>query len=172
MILPRSSSGRGGDLRGRQGNSATRLRPGGVEKEMSRISIYKILVVIGLGGFALFGAHSLGFFRIDDGRMLHGKGDFQSIGSALKAYAIQVGRPPTTEQGLEAVVARPTLEPLPENWVQVMFKAPMDPWRQPYHNKLLSEADGVSRWELRSAGPDGVTGNEDDRAQEFEWRGR
>lgn len=139
---------------------------------MSRISIYKFLVVIALGGFVLFGAHSLGFFRIDDRRMPRCKGDFQSIGSALKAYAIQVGRPPPTEQGLEALVARPTLEPLPENWVQVMFKAPMDPWRQPYQYRLLSEADGAFRWELRSAGPDGIAGNEDDIAQEFEWKRR
>ena len=98
--------------------------------------------------------------------------DFQAISAALKMYEMNAGRPPTTEQGLEALVTRPALEPLPEDWVQIAEKVPMDPWRQPYHYMLLSEADGVFRWELRSAGPHGVTGNEDDRAQEFEWEGR
>jgi len=98
--------------------------------------------------------------------------DFQSASSALKTYQINAGRPPTTEQGLEALVTRPTLEPLPEDWVKIAERVPTDPWRQPYRYRLLSEADGVSRWELRSAGPDGVMGNEDDVAQEFEWKGR
>lgn len=98
--------------------------------------------------------------------------DFQSASSALKTYQINSGRPPTTEQGLEALVTRPTLEPLPEDWVQLMSGVPMDPWKQPYHYRMLSETDGVFRWELRSAGPDGLTGNEDDLVQEFEWKGR
>jgi hypothetical protein len=62
------------------------------------------------------------------------------------------------------------LEPLPEDWVQIMSKAPMDPWRQPFRYRELSAERGVFRWELRSAGPDGLTGNEDDLAQEYEWR--
>ena len=98
--------------------------------------------------------------------------DLQSISSALITYAINAGRPPTTEQGLEALVMRPNLKPIPGDWVQVAEKVPMDPWRQPYHYRLLSESDGVFRWELRSSGPDGLKGNHDDRAKEFEWRGR
>lgn len=116
---------------------------------------------------------SLASPSVSGGRALNRcRGDLLSVNSAVRAYVVSAGRPPTTEQGLEALVTRPTLEPLPEDWVQVMFKSPMDPWRQPYHYKLLSEVDGVSRWELRSAGPDGVTGNEDDRVREFEWKGR
>jgi general secretion pathway protein G len=98
--------------------------------------------------------------------------DFQSGSAALKTYQMNAGQPPTTEQGLEALVTRPTLEPLPEVWVQIAEKVPMDPWKQPYHYRLLSEADGVFRWELRSGGPDGIAGNEDDLAEEFEWKGR
>ena len=98
------------------------------------------------------------------------RADLLSLNSALKVYSLNAGRPPTTEQGLEALVARPTLEPLPEDWVQIMSKAPMDPWRQPFRYRELSAERGVFRWELRSAGPDGLTGNEDDLAQEYEWR--
>lgn len=98
------------------------------------------------------------------------RADLLSLNSALKVYSLNAGRPPTTEQGLEALVARPTLEPLPEDWVQIMSKAPMDPWRQPFRHRELSAERGVFRRELRSAGPDGLTGNEDDLAQEYEWR--
>lgn len=100
------------------------------------------------------------------------RADLLSVSSALRAYAISAGRPPTTEQGIEALVTRPSLEPLPEDWVKIADRVPTDPWRQPYHCRLLSEADGAFRWELRSAGPDGIAGNEDDLAREFEWEGR
>ena len=98
--------------------------------------------------------------------------DCASIGSALKAYAEKGARPPTTGQGLEALVERPTVEPLPEDWARIAIQVPLDPWRQPYHYRLLSEAEGAFRWELRSVGPDGIAGTEDDIAREFEWEGR
>jgi general secretion pathway protein G len=98
--------------------------------------------------------------------------DFQSISSALKTYQINAGRPPTTEQGLEALVTRPTLEPLPEDWVKIADKVPTDPWRRPYRYRELPAQGGVFRWELRSVGPDGMTENEDDLAKEFDWKGR
>lgn len=136
---------------------------------MTRDSIYKLLAV--LGGCGMFLWSSLASPCVSGERPNNRcRADLLSLNSALKVYSLNAGRPPTTEQGLEALVARPTLEPLPEDWVQIMSKAPMDPWRQPFRYRELSVERGVFRWELRSAGPDGLTGNEDDLAQEYEWR--
>ena len=96
--------------------------------------------------------------------------DFQAIGAALKVYAINAGRPPTTEQGQEALVARPTLEPLPEDWVQVAEKVPTDPWKQPYHYRELPEKEGSLLFEIRSMGSDGKLWTDDDRYQAFDWK--
>jgi general secretion pathway protein G len=134
--------------------------------------IYKSLMLVGGCGFLLLGAFCLGLLSGERVRINRGEADFQSIRSALVTYAINAGRPATTEQGLEALVTRPSLEPLPEDWVKIADRVPTDPWRQPYHYRLLSEAEGAFRWELRSIGPDGIAGNEDDLAREFEWEGR
>jgi general secretion pathway protein G len=104
--------------------------------------------------------------------ILHVRADCVSIGSALKAYADKGSRPPTTAQGLEALVERPTAEPLPEAWVQIAIRVPLDPWKQPYRYRELAANGRMFRWEVRSVGPDGIAGNEDDLAEEFEWQGR
>ena len=100
------------------------------------------------------------------------RADCVSIGSALKAYAENGSRPPTTEQGLEALVEVPMAEPIPEDWVQIASRVPLDPWNQPYRYRALASNGRLFRWEVRSIGPDGVAGNQDDLAQEFEWKGR
>lgn len=98
------------------------------------------------------------------------RADFQSFNAALKTYAINAGCLPTTEQGREALVTRPISEPLPLDWVQITSSVPMDPWKHPYHYLELPAKDGVFRWELKSGGPDGIAGNEDDCREEFEWK--
>ncbi len=90
------------------------------------------------------------------------KGDFQSIGSAVRTYIINAGCPPSSRQGLEALVSRPSDEPLPDDWFQMMDKVPTDPWRQAYHYRELAAKPGVWRWELRSGGPDGRLWTVDD----------
>jgi type II secretion system protein G len=76
-------------------------------------------------------------------------------------------RPPTTGQGLEALVERPTVEPLPEDWARIAIQVPLDPWRQAYRYRELAREGILFRWEVRSIGPDGIAGNEDDIAREF-----
>ena len=94
--------------------------------------------------------------------------DFLAIGNALKTYQILAGRPPTTDQGLDALVNEPTLGPKPRRWVQVMKKLPRDAWLNPYRYSLLPPKQYEWRWELRSAGPDGVFDSSDDQAIEDE----
>src|SRR5947199_50753 len=53
---------------------------------------------------------------------------------ALKLYRLDNQRYPTTEQGLNALVARPTDAPVPANWKPngYLERLPKDPWGQPY----------------------------------------
>ena len=95
--------------------------------------------------------------------------DFVSIGSALKGYAVNNGQMPTTEQGLDALVTKPVIEPTPRRWNQMMTRVPVDPWQTPYRYELLSAQEALGRSELRCAGPDKVFGTGDDEAEEFEW---
>ncbi len=91
------------------------------------------------------------------------KSDFQAIGSALNSYKINAGHYPSTEQGLQALVERPTTPPLPEDWVQIFDKVRTDPWRSDYQYRLVGEAPHI-RFELRSLGKDGIEGTKDDQS--------
>ena len=91
------------------------------------------------------------------------KADFQSIRSGVRSYKINAGHYPSTEQGLKALVERPTIPPLPEDWVQIFDKIRTDPWHRDYQYRLVGEAPHV-RFELRSLGLDGIEGTNDDQS--------
>lgn len=66
----------------------------------------------------------------DEARVIAAKQDINSIVQALKLYRLDIGRYPTTEQGLSALVAKPTTEPIPQNWKPNGYvdRLPKDPW--------------------------------------------
>lgn len=89
--------------------------------------------------------------------------DLQSLSSALRTYKINTGRYPSTEQGLQALVERPTTPPLPDDWVQMMTKVPTDPLKNEYRYRCFPEGS-PHHFELISNGPDGIEGTKDDRS--------
>lgn len=72
--------------------------------------------------------------RPDQARAARAQSDIAAIVSAVNLYRLDNFRYPTTEQGLQALVSRPTLEPLPQNWAAngYMDRVPTDPWGKPY----------------------------------------
>ena len=95
------------------------------------------------------------------------KGDFQSISSALRTYKINAGHYPSTEQALQALVERPTIPPLPDDWVKIADRVPTDPWKNEYCYRCLPEGSHQP-FELISNGPDGVEGTKDDRSSLYQ----
>jgi general secretion pathway protein G len=93
------------------------------------------------------------------------KGDFHSISSALRTYKINAGHYPSTEQGLQALVERPTIPPIPDDWVKLDTNVPTDPWKNEYRYRCLPDSS-PRPFELRCVGPDGIEGSKDDRVSE------
>ena len=89
------------------------------------------------------------------------KGDLQKIATALIAYQGDAGRLPTNEQGLEALVTKPTKPPIPDKWYPYMDELPQDPWKNQYHYRYpgTKSKKGYDIW---SSGADGQDGNADD----------
>src|SRR5487761_2789468 len=54
--------------------------------------------------------------RPDEARVIAAKQDIASLMQALKLYRLDNQRYPTTEQGLQALVTRPTTSPIPPDW--------------------------------------------------------
>ncbi|MFT6777380.1 MAG: general secretion pathway protein G [Paraglaciecola sp.] len=87
--------------------------------------------------------------------------DIQSLENALTQYKLSNNKFPTTEQGLEALVSEPTVEPIPRNYRKngYITRLPNDPWDSPY--QLISPGE-LGQIDIFSNGPDGEPGTEDD----------
>jgi general secretion pathway protein G len=89
------------------------------------------------------------------------KGDEMTISIGLDAYRAAAGSYPTTEQGLDALLQKPTTSPIPKRWFSILSELPRDPWKQPYkyrHPAMKSKKG----YDLYSVGRDGVEGTADD----------
>jgi len=92
-------------------------------------------------------------------------GDFASIDNALQAYRNNAGNFPSGQQGLKALVDKPTSSPRPRRWIQIMDQVPKDPWGNEYVYKYPGSKDR-SRPELICYGKDGLQGSEDDMSSQ------
>ena len=106
--------------------------------------------------------------RPDEARVVAAKQDIAALMQALKLYRLDTKRYPTTEQGLQALVARPGQAPVPDNWKTGGYveKLPLDPWGKPYqylNPGLHGEID------VFSYGADGVPGGEGFDADVGNW---
>ena len=72
--------------------------------------------------------------RPDQARAARAQSDIAAISSAVNLYRLDNFRYPSTEQGLQALVSRPTSEPAAPNWAEngYMDRVPVDPWGRPY----------------------------------------
>jgi general secretion pathway protein G len=97
-------------------------------------TLIEIMVVIAIIGIlaTLIVPRIMG--RPDEARVTAAKHDIGTLNQALKLYRLDIGRYPTTEQGLSALVTRPSAEPVPQNWKTggYLDSLPNDPWGHPY----------------------------------------
>ncbi|WP_076541334.1 type II secretion system major pseudopilin GspG [Shewanella sp. UCD-KL21] len=87
--------------------------------------------------------------------------DIVALENTLDMYRLDNSVYPTTDQGLDALVQKPTSSPEPRNYRPDGYikRLPQDPWRNDYY--LLSPGEN-GRIDIFSAGPDGQVGTEDD----------
>ena len=86
----------------------------------------------------------------------------RNISMALKEYEMEIGSFPQTNQGLEALIERPS-GVSEEMWTEPFLDSetlPKDSWNKEFHYRAPGEHH--RDFDLWSAGPDGVEGNEDD----------
>jgi general secretion pathway protein G len=101
--------------------------------------------------------------RPDEARAVAAKADLAAINQALKLYRLDNTIYPSTEQGLQALVQRPTTQPVPANWKQggYLDRMPKDPWGREY--QYLNP--GVrGEMDVFSFGADGQAGGEGNNA--------
>ncbi len=73
----------------------------------------------------------------DEARITAAKADLRTIVTALDIYKLDNFVYPTTQQGLESLVTKPSLSPQPQHWKEgCLKKLPTDPWGNPYQYYL------------------------------------
>lgn len=88
------------------------------------------------------------------------QGDIQAITTQLKLYETMNYFLPSTEQGLQALVEKPTSEPVPRRWRSLLKEVPLDPWGSPYAYQNPGKKNPTS-FDLYSLGPDRTESDDD-----------
>lgn len=140
--------------------SRRRIRQAG----FTLIELMVVLVIIGVLA-ALIVPNVLD--RADDARATAAKTDVTNLMQALRMYRLDNQRYPSGEQGLQALLTKPTTNPMPINWKPYLEKLPNDPWGRPYqylNPGVKGEID------VMSFGADGQPGGEGKDADIGSWQ--
>ena len=122
----------------------------------SLIEIMVVVVILGLL-VTIVGANVLD--RVEEARRQTARTQIQSFVTALEMFHLNAGRFPTTAQGLDALVRRPTIPPVPNRFPDGGFirEIPLDPWGNPFIYRSPGERGA---FDIISTGRTGEEGGE------------
>jgi general secretion pathway protein G len=139
------------------------IRSGG----FTLIEVMVVLVILGILA-TLVVPKIMG--RPDEARIIAARQDINSIGQALKLYRLDNHNYPSTDQGLQALVSKPSAPPAPPNWKTggYLDRLPKDPWGNEY--KYISPGvKNTGDVDIISLGSDGAPGGEGNDADIGNW---
>jgi general secretion pathway protein G len=140
-----------------------------MKKTLSRgFTLIEVMIVVVILGILAVAVIPKLLDRPDQARVIAAQSDIRVILQQLKLYKLDNGTYPTTDQGLQALVVKPTTNPAPGNWKQggYLEKLPNDPWKRPYqylNPGVKGEID------VFSLGSDGQAGGEGNNADIGSW---
>lgn len=118
------------------------------------IVITIIAVLAGSGVYLIIGF-------VDDAKYQRVDSDLKALDLAIKSYERNnYFKPPTEEQGLKALVERPTSDPQPERWRAYLEEPMRDPWGNEYQYRYPAQKS-TKKYDIYSLGEDGVESDDD-----------
>lgn len=142
------------------GTTARRSRQAG----FTLIEIMVVVIIIGILA-AIVAPNVIG--RVDDAQIIKAKADISNIENAMKFYRLDNFAYPSTEQGIEALVNKPT-DPNIRNWKAGGYidRLPKDPWGNPY---LYLNPGNNGEIDIYTLGADGTPGGDGLNADIGNW---
>jgi general secretion pathway protein G len=139
------------------------------QRGFTLIEIMAVVVIMGL----LMGIVGTAVFtQIEKARVNTTRAQIEQLEAALTFYQMDNGRFPTTEQGLQARVERPTSAPEPRSYNPAGYlkkrQVPLDGWGNPYQYAMPGTNNPES-FDLWSLGADGQPGGSDTDADLGNW---
>lgn len=110
-------------------------------------TLLELLVVLLILGILYMLVAPQFFGQTENAQITAAKTQIRNFETALAMYRLDNnGQYPTTEQGLKALIEKPTSEPIPKNWRSSGYLSPKvlpdDPWGRKYEYKNPSEHGG------------------------------
>jgi general secretion pathway protein G len=134
----------------------SRDRPAVPARGFTLIEIMVVVIIIGLLAAVIVPTV---MHRVDDARVAKAKQDIQSLETALTMFRLDNSKYPTSEQGLQALVAQPT-DPSIRHWKPggYLERISKDPWGNDY--QYVYPGTHGKEYDLFSMGADGAPGGE------------
>ncbi|WP_407294175.1 type II secretion system major pseudopilin GspG [Stutzerimonas zhaodongensis] len=138
------------------------------EHKQGGFTLIEIMVVVVILGILAALVVPQVMNRPDQAKVTVAKGDIKAIGAALDMYKLDNYSYPSTQQGLDALVEKPSGNPQPKNWNRdgYLKRVPKDPWGNEY--QYLSPGT-QGPYDLYSYGADGKQGGSDLNADIGNW---
>ena len=132
------------------------------DRGFTLVELLVVMVIIGLIA-ALVGPRL--FPKLGKGKQAAAKAQIELLGQALDQFRLDVGRYPSTQEGLNALMVNPGIE----KWEGPYLKKelPVDPWSRPY---LYQQPGTQGEYDLYSFGSDGAPGGEGEAADVASWK--
>ena len=130
---------------------------GAIRQSKAGYTLFEIMLVLGIIAVLAGGAIFMLVGNIDVAKITRAQADIQAIKMQLRTYEMLNMRMPSTAQGLQALVTKPSGDPVPRQWRQLMAEVPLDPWGRPFVYRNPGTVNPKS-FDLFSLGPDGVEG--------------
>lgn len=127
-----------------------------------------MVVVVILGLLATFIVPRIAG-RPDEARVAKARADIRTLETAIDLYRLDNGSYPSTDQGLNALIEKPSGTPEPRNWREGGYvkRLAKDPWGHPYQYLNPGEHGEI---DIFSYGADGQPGGEGVKAEIGNWQ--
>jgi len=139
-------------------------------KESRGFTLIELMVVIVILSLlaVLVGPKIIG--RSDDAKVADAKVQIRNLETGLKLYKLDSGNFPETEQGIQALITKPTVGKIPNNYKGEGYletkSVPKDPWGNDY---IYLSPGEHGDYDLFSFGADGARGGEEKNADIESW---
>jgi len=126
-------------------------------RQLSGFTLIEVMVVVVILGILASIIVPKIMDKPDEARIVKAQQDIRAVQSALEMYKLDNYVYPTTDQGLQALVQKPSTDPVPPHWKQYLDRLPIDPWDHPYQYLNPGVHGPLDIWSYGPNGPSGGT---------------
>ncbi|MDF1859624.1 MAG: type II secretion system major pseudopilin GspG [Verrucomicrobiales bacterium] len=135
--------------------------PGKTLRKAAGFTLVELVIVITIIAVLAGSGIYLVVGFVDDAKYQRVDSDLKALDLALKSYERNnYFKPPTQDQGLQALVERPTGDPQPERWRAYLDEPMLDPWGIEYQYRFPAQKSS-KKYDIFSLGEDGVESDDD-----------